>query len=639
MENYGVNFAITQFKSHIANAILNNQEKLNKDKDAYISAEELPAVLKNFGTNDVTKLLKRDNEKFKGSIFSQDQNNKKLINIMALKDENASAILNNQEKLNPDNDSYLNEEEVKEVLKYFGAKDVSSLLKDDSELSEQKENEVKDEDNNEPSSVSKPSDNNQTEEEQINETEQVEKSSTEKTDEEETVPVQEEQDVLTIYGTAANSLDNAINADLSLSTVGTPYAQTMETLEKLKNKREQDSKNTFDIDFKMDQLNSLVQDNIQGDTENNVATVTQKNTISYGKNGEKKAITNQSFSLNTNNAIKRKNEAESDEKNENTENNDEAADGSNKTKTDVDLSYKIDFRTLKPMEQGNVRVRGAISAGSDNCDIHVVGLYSKQLKNGGIINFSGNISETIEKDDNIGNYGFSFDYAKDKLSTGVMGYYSHSVTDGEKDSTFIAEAHGKYGNIARGAVGVQSSEGLKYYYSKATASGKKTFPNSNLSLSGHVEAEYGLINMDGLANTCQNLTVKANGSLAFTSKDLNANVYGNLAYRRMSYRYEGENSNNIVNAFTASVTGKVDTKNVGISTTFTALKGPSYNGMNDEGQMVKMHSSTTLSGSVQLALKGALLGLGDKVTPVINYNVCNEDGIKQNVGVGVILKP
>ena len=660
MENLGVNIAITQFKSHIANAILNNQEKLNKNKDAYISADELPDVLNNFGTNDVTKLLKRDNEKYKGSIFSQGQNDKKMVNIMALKDENASAILNNQDKLNPDNDSYLNEEEVKEVLKYFGAKDISSLLKDNNELADTKEDEQKVEDKNDAPAVSEAPDNDKQDDNQTIKAEQPDENSevkTEQTDDNATIKADQPdenptenpegngnatdvvtaENVLETYGTAANELDNQIRANLSFATAGTPYASTMEALQKLKNKRGNDE-DTFDLDFKMEQLNDLAQTNLQAETDNNnnKSTTVIKKTISYGKDGENKAELVQSFSLDTNSAIKGKQDQEEDENNSSKAEEGEAESESsdNKTKTDVDVSYKVDFRTLNPLDKGNIRARGSVNVGSDNCDIHAVGVYSRQLKNGGIVNFTANLNETIEGNNNKGNYGASFDYTKNKFSTGVMGYYNHNQVDGEKDYTTVVEASGRYGNVARGVIGMEYTDGMKYYYAKAAASGKKTLPNSGLSLYGNVEGEYGVLNVDGMNNACQSLVLKANGALSFTSKDLNASLYGNVAYRRLKYSYIADD--NTINAVTASVTGTVDTKNIGISTTFTALNGPGRQDVELENPDSKIKNTTTLSTSVQLAIKNVF---GEKVTPVINYNVCNEQGVKHNIGAGIIIRP
>lgn len=64
-------YLITAFRSEIATAILNSQQKLNPDGDAYISKDELQGVLDFFGEKDINKLLK-DNDTKSGapnSIF------------------------------------------------------------------------------------------------------------------------------------------------------------------------------------------------------------------------------------------------------------------------------------------------------------------------------------------------------------------------------------------------------------------------------------------------------------------------------------------------------------------------------------------------------------------------------------------
>ena len=62
---------ITAFKDEIASAILNSQKKLNPDGDAYISQDELPAVLDFFGQSDVSKLLKNTDKN--NSVFSNNE--------------------------------------------------------------------------------------------------------------------------------------------------------------------------------------------------------------------------------------------------------------------------------------------------------------------------------------------------------------------------------------------------------------------------------------------------------------------------------------------------------------------------------------------------------------------------------------
>ena len=64
---------ITAFKSEVAAAILNSQKtdnNLNPKADAYIDADELPAVLEFFGETDVNKLLKTPSDTSAESVFT-----------------------------------------------------------------------------------------------------------------------------------------------------------------------------------------------------------------------------------------------------------------------------------------------------------------------------------------------------------------------------------------------------------------------------------------------------------------------------------------------------------------------------------------------------------------------------------------
>ena len=85
---------ITSFRDEIATAILNSQDKLNSDKDAYIDEKELPNVLSFFGVDDVSKLLKTSSDD-QPSIFdiigndesAETETNKDTVKISDTKDK------------------------------------------------------------------------------------------------------------------------------------------------------------------------------------------------------------------------------------------------------------------------------------------------------------------------------------------------------------------------------------------------------------------------------------------------------------------------------------------------------------------------------------------------------------------------
>ena len=105
-------YFITSFKTEIANAILNMQDKLNPDKDAYISKDELPKVLDFFGVDDVSKLLKTSPEQsiFENTSEAEQQDNVDALEISGQED-NQDGVENPTQEDNQDTAENSNQEE------------------------------------------------------------------------------------------------------------------------------------------------------------------------------------------------------------------------------------------------------------------------------------------------------------------------------------------------------------------------------------------------------------------------------------------------------------------------------------------------------------------------------------------------
>ena len=363
MDNNGINIAITQFKFRIATAILNNQDKLNGDKNAFINASELNSILKEFGTNDFTKLLKSPNEKMTGSIFEENANGEKMINIMRFQDDVATAILNNQDKLNSNYDAYISENEMKEVLKFFGAKDVSELLK--SEEPEQSEPQ-----NSESETGTKQTDMDANKD-KIKTPEQ--KNTDVAAPEEEPDSSIIKENIFSDNHTAIFDIYNKASADEMNTTVGTMYEASIEDLEQIRTKLVNMGEDASKVEEKINALEDLAREQTQNELQkewpNKKVTI-----VHYGENGENVGYLTQSFDIRANNSRPRKDDEGDDDYNTKSVTYDES---DKKSNTEAEINYKLDYKTK------NFEAVVNASAGSDDCNFKAMFIGKKDLKNGG----------------------------------------------------------------------------------------------------------------------------------------------------------------------------------------------------------------------------------------------------------------
>lgn len=538
------------------------------------------------------------------------------ILITQFRPEIATAILNEQAKLNPNGDAYIDKDELNNVLDFFGVKDVSTLLKPS--------------DSNSIFTAKQPAAATPT---TGNESEVVPEDVPEKGPEIDMEELEKinQKNAFNTQGSAAHELSCLTDADLALSSAGTPYSAQLEALIQAKAAAQRTGKSINDIDNKITALRTLVEDFLRNnpstnDYNNNNSIVKQ---ISYGKNNEKKAILRHSFQFDGNNA-KKINTEDIETPEENVEGEPSATVGG--TNTDAEVNYNIDFKTLNEQTKGNWHVRGIISTGSENSDVRLAALYTKSYKNGGFINFSSNIRQTIENNNNVGSYGASFDYTNKKLSTGAFGMYNSSEQDGEQINTFSTQVYGKYSKSMRLAGGIEKNDEQSYYYVKGSAQGKRDFPNSNIFINGGVSAETGIINIKGYDDKCTNTEIKLNGGIAFKAKDFGADLSTNLTYNQVNYNDKEIPST--CRTYVGAVVSNIYTKNFDITATVSAIKN-TYLYIQD-GVKDKISESPTVTTSIMIKIKDLL---GKNVTPVLKFNTGNYSEATQNLGVGVIVSP
>ena len=283
--------------------------------------------------------------------------------ITSFKNEIANAILNMQDKLNPNKDAYIDKDELPKILDFFGVDDVSKLLKTETEQSI--------------------FDNKPAKEETQSNQDTVEISRQENQD-----------DAISTYGTAAYELDTRVKADLSIGTSGNPYTQQLAALQKEKALKEQNGENASDIAYKIEALNDLVRDYLKEHPKAEKEHLIVKE-ISYGPDGKNKALMSQTFGIRGSNAFKPNNNQNSEEKTNSETGEGETSTGSiesdDKNTASAVVTYNIDFMTLNDKTKGNWHIKGTVNAGSDNSDIQGAFQYTRVFKNDSSINFTGNL--------------------------------------------------------------------------------------------------------------------------------------------------------------------------------------------------------------------------------------------------------
>ena len=531
--------------------------------------------------------------------------------ITAFRPEIANAILNSQDKLNPDGDAYISKEELPAVLDFFGETKIENLLKSDyknsgNSIFTQKEKE------------DKPDENKNIDVAEFNEF------------------MNSDNKVLNNDGSAAYELQNSVASDIMTSSLGTPYEAQMKSLYEEKKALLKRNADTSAVEAKILALNEAVKDYIELHQQEVTQALAENGLVKnfkYGKNGEKTGYYIQTFSVKANNTMNNNN---SNDTVEDSGNSDENAENSVETNNNTDnnkavggITYNIEVVTDK------FHGIGHIDADSENSDITAVGVYSNELKNGARLNFSGNVRQTIEKDNNRTNIGASFDYAHKNFSAGGYGVYENEEIDGSKTTTTSVQGYAKYGKSFRGAIGYAresfsgSVDTVKYVSAKV--SGKKDV-NENIALTGSVEGLYGIASEGASegekAEKSSIVNVNAGGGISFksNSSDLSANLLANVNVDREKTIY-GEYGTTV----TSTVLGNVSNDKIDVTATLTNMNSPAL-AYNSDKQDFSNTRETNWSSSITVGLKKLF---GRNVIPSFTYNLNCGDKVKHNVAVNL----
>lgn len=534
------------------------------------------------------------------------------ILITAFKSEVASAILNSQgtnKNLNPHADAYIDAEELPAVLEFFGKKDVNELLANPNGES--------------PDSVF-----------------DEKKSQDEELDGDEfSKLVSPNNAVLNNEGSAAFELQNQIASDLLMTSAnGTPFSAQMNNLYETRKELIKKHQDTTDIDARIDALNEAVQEYIKTNHVDVTQTMIDNGsvkTFKYGKDSEKTGYIIQSFNLKGGNTMNKDNSdavtmvdntPKTDESGETTPATDDNKGSGNQAA--VNLKYGVEVVTDK------LHVIGNVEAG-DNVDMQSVAVYRNQFKDGSTLSSSANLRGTIAKNDSQIAVGGSVDYSKNKISTGVYASYNANETDSVKCKDFNAEAYVKYGNSVRLGAGHEASNSgqdfsYKYSFVKAKFSGSRMV-NPNLSLTGSVEGNYGVIKTDG--NSDSNYGVFAKGGLTFKSNKLKANMYGTAGYSVAKNAFEdGSDAHTITGTFV----GNVSTDKMDLTATVSGMRSPQVSLDAETYDFVGVENNWDYSASVTFTPK-KLLDKKSKIVPSITYSISNSGEQYAGVHLGINL--
>ena len=525
--------------------------------------------------------------------------------ITAFRSEIATAILNSQQKLNPDGDAYISKDELQGVLDFFGEKDINKLLKN------------KDTKSDAPNSIFEGQSNSAADDEK--------KDLSEYTD-----FMKTDNAALRDDGTAAYELQNSVASDLLTSSTGTPYEAQMKSLYEEQKEILKKHGDTTAIEAKIEALNDAVQEYIklhQQDITDRLAENGVVKQFKYGKNGEKNGYYVQTFQVKANNTINNESDDTEDKNDENTEDAKVSDDGQS-SQAVGGITYNIEVVTDK------LHAIGHIDADTENSDITAVAVYKEHLKNGAKLNFSGNFRQTIEKNNNRTDIGASVDYANKKFSAGGYGIYESEENDGVKRTNTSVEGYARYGKSIRGSVGYISEAEDNFStvakYAAAKINGRRNI-NDNLSLSGSLEAKYGVmdINWDGHKTSATAFQANACGGASFksSSSDFSANVLANVNLDKEKSKMFGS-----ATTVTTTILGNVSNDKIDVTTTLSAMNTPDYSSDETASFDYTKERKTSWSSSITIGLKKLL---GKNVTPSFTYNLSSDDQVKHNVAVNL----
>ena len=519
--------------------------------------------------------------------------------IIAFRTEIASAILNSQEKLNPNNDAYIDSDEMPAILNFFGVDDVQKLLKNTN--------------NDSINSIFTQQENSQ------------DKNNVDTEDY--TNRMNSDQTVLREDGSAAYELQNTLSADLITSSNGTPYEAQMKNLYETRKALIKNQEDTSNIDAKINAMNEAVQEYIKIHQEDITKAVAENGAVKqfiYGEDGNKTGYYLQTFNVKANNTI-------TQDDNSTNENSTDREDDTPLSQAVGGITYNVELSTEK------LHAIGHIDADTENSDISAVAVYKDTLKNGSRLNFSGNFRQTIEKGNNQTHAGASIDYSHNKFNAGGYAAYKMEEAGKLKHKTVSTEGYIKYGKLLRISAGLsnESFADIKFYerYAQIKLSGSANLADTNLKLVGAMQTKYSALGLElGESNKedFSELNLNASGGISFKSNtsDFSASILANINVDKIWDAQDGNET-----SIASTLLGNISTDKVDVTTTLTALNSVTNASENNSSSQKTTDRKTNWSSSITIGLKNLF---GKNVTPSFTYNLNSEDTEKKhNVAINL----
>ena len=503
--------------------------------------------------------------------------------------------------LDKDNDDYIQENEIPDILDYFEVSDINKLLA---------------------------------------------KQDTSDTDDETTVDSDVFANLMSTdhaishdEDSAAGELYNTAAGDLvTTSAKGSSFGSQMQSLYDERKELIKKNKDTSSVDNKIDTLNETVKTFLKEHHTDITQDLIDNGTVKpfkYGKNNEKTGYIIQSFDFKGENALGQNGD------------NDDTDNGSNGTNNNAGYNVKYSIEAVSE----NTHFIGSGEFGSENADLLFGGTYHKTFTNNGRISATGMGRYTASKDSQL-ILGGAVDYRLRKFSCGLYGAYNTSSiadissdTDNDSDSETTdndnsmsvnettIEGYVRHGDSLRFGVGhtVSAIDDLKipYTFAKAKISGKRNI-GSNTKIFGSVEGEYGITNFE--SKSYPSYSVMGKGGVSFTSKNLKTNIFTNIGIDGAKNPFTGDNDRTLSTA----LVGNLSTDKVDFTATLTGTNTQEYDNDSsvDSSDLNNLNLNTTrqwnLSSSFTLALK-RFFGKKSPVTPSFTYSLSkNNDKVEHN---------
>ncbi len=502
-----------------------------------------------------------------------------------------NAILNDQEKLNPDLDAYINETEIGAILKHFGAKDISELQQkapkqpsadDDMDKTgldtfEKSENLQ----SNDTKEVDNPEVNNEVVDNDIN---AQEANENEPSKAEVIESITSKNRGFSSKGSAAQELSAQSNADNSYTNVNTPYTALYNSLVEKRAAMIKKGQGVEDLDSAIQDVRLATKEYINENAKEVKENAIKNGEVTVLNIGGKPAILRRYIGLIGNNAMADKRAAQMIEDYEQNEGATSESDKTDSGSGDATKSTSQPNQFVGGVQFGatleteNAQINAEVNASSDNTTGALAGSYFKEFKNGSVLTGAANLNLTIEPGHNIFNGGAAVDYENGKFATGAYGYYRRENTAGtDPIQDMQAEAYVMYSDNARLAAGMQNQDFLNYYYVRAN--GQHEFnPNKNLKVPVSASAEVGRFifdkDVDASVDTTPStgLEFGAKAGVYYTADDLKAGLNAAVRYGCVIDHDPETQAKTVNHEMNASVMGMLQKGKLAFSAMFSAFK-------------------------------------------------------------------